>query len=103
MTTREALIAARELIEDPERWTQEESARDADGKGVPIGSPEACQWCAMGALSKIAPDGLMLSRTRVALLRGTGTYSVSMFNDAPGRTHAEVLAAFDKAIAECKS
>ena len=43
---------ARELLEDPTRWTSHAAARDADGKAVLPTSASAISWCLDGALAK---------------------------------------------------
>ena len=97
MTTLEILKAARELLSVPERWTKRVSARATDGKSCPIDSPNATCWCIVGALGKITDYALPDECTDV--LREGLPGSLVSFNDAPERTHAEVLARFDEAIA----
>jgi hypothetical protein len=53
MSTITDLQEARELIVKKERWTQGVFARDTTGEAVPPTYPDACQWCALGALRKI--------------------------------------------------
>lgn len=106
MTTREILIAARALIATPERWTQGDRARDAAGAPIDPCDPRAVCWCISGALEAADPSGsdmdgfigaaLALEKVIVGLGHRA---AIGDFNDAPERTHAEVLAAFDKAIA----
>jgi hypothetical protein len=51
MTKRsEILIAARTIIADPERWTQGHLARDSEGEIRRPDEPEACKFCAYGAV-----------------------------------------------------
>lgn len=54
MTTRErahaALVAARQRITDPDRWTRKAPARDRAGHSREPESPQACRWCAIGAV-----------------------------------------------------
>lgn len=52
----ERLIAVKQLIATPETWCTQTSARDAQGVGVPAYDPAACQWCLLGAISKICPN-----------------------------------------------
>jgi hypothetical protein len=101
MTTqvRELLIAARKLIEQPEHWTKGHYARDARGAPVlPIDSEAVC-WCTVGALGRADQErdtNEVYLNTRMVLLEHMQP-CLSEFND--NHTHAEVLAAFDKAIA----
>jgi hypothetical protein len=93
------LREARALIE--RGWTQGHFARDEDGYPEHEGSPDAVCWCAMGAMSAADPNdkyGLY-----GALSHAIGDEMVGMWNDRIGRTKAEVLAAFDKAIALAES
>lgn len=103
-STRDILIAARALIEKPERWIK---GKFFDTRWVK-GKPAQDCYCAVGAISQA---GFYLARTALnedaisAVSVGAGlpakTYwkPLSNWNDAPERTHAEVLAAFDRAIA----
>lgn len=96
MTPRDVLVKARELLAEPGRWTQETAARDAAGLPVGATSDAAVCWCLIGALDAVR-DGT----TALAQLRRTlGCSSVSAWNDAPERTHADVLALLDRAIAK---
>lgn len=96
-TTVEVLKAAREIISAPEHWCQGATARDADGVKTYPADPDACRWCAYGALLKAAgnfraaDDGPLLLAAQ--LPRGVG---IGVFNDS--HEHAEVIAVFDKAI-----
>ena len=93
-SVRDVLIAARKLIEKPEDWFHhgyEEwngrhclvtAARLAAEKPNGLTDWDKC-WAAKVALQAVIMDDLI------------------DWNDHPGRTHAEVLRAFDKAIAEC--
>jgi hypothetical protein len=42
------------LISDPDKWTRQVFARDAEGFVTNAGDPEAVCWCAFGALVKTA-------------------------------------------------
>jgi hypothetical protein len=99
MTTLEILKAARAKIADKKNWTQGELGRDANGNPVTDASLLASQavcFCASGALflAGASEDGIDVWHV---LSRSMGCF-VPKFNDS--HTHAEVLAAFDKAIAE---
>jgi len=97
VTTLEILVKARELIAEPERWTQGAFARDEHGfsRYVCPGEFDYTCYCASGALR--AAGGYTTHPAYNAI--HTGGPAVCVWNDAPGRTHAEVLAAFDAAIA----
>ena len=60
------------------------------------------RWCSIGAI-EWAGGGTAESSAKRALWRAVGTACISDWNDAPGRTQAEVLEAFDRAIALCEA
>lgn len=99
MTTKEILIAARAKIDAPERWTQGVVARNADGHPTYISAENAVCWCIAGAITSVGGDDVACG----VFLRATGTKHIGKWNDDPTRTHAEVLAAFDRAIAAAES
>jgi hypothetical protein len=103
MTLKSDLIAAKALIDTPEKWQKGD-----------YGSVEGCM-CALGAC-RVAIYGTtefligidwrgdengLAKALRAALpKRWSQSFSgVSDFNDAPGTTHADVMALFDRAIA----
>lgn len=113
LSTHEVLVKARELIVDPERWTQHRSARKKQGgKAVFAYASEARCWCAGGAIDRVT-DGDWEAHgeawevmCRVAREMGVrsdqgGEGEAARLNDRKPRAqaHAEVLAAFDRAIA----
>lgn len=93
------LKAARELISDPARWTQFESARDEFGNPIPARDQKACSFCSVGAFSRVCMDFSFEVRDAAeeAFYEAIGSSSIATFNDS--HTHPEVLAAFDAAIA----
>lgn len=109
MTPRDALIAARVLIEKPEHFTQGAYARTADGLSTECTDPNAVAFCAAGALEKIvrlipgdisfhvidALDAVAhaVYPMKVGSFRGKGLLYV---NDTLG--HVATLAMFDEAI-----
>ena len=103
MNTLETSKAARKLITTPENWTQGEYARDAKGKGLfRAQDASAVCWCAQGAIRKVygeESDNL----PAIGALKSVVDFpwSFTSFND--GHTHAEVLAAFDEAIAKAEA
>lgn len=97
MTTKEVLIAARAKIAKPEQWIQGYYAKDADGKEANPFSTEATCYCVLGALIASVTDGFICSNAADAI-RDQIDCPISTWNDDPSRTHAEVLAVFDRAI-----
>jgi hypothetical protein len=96
MNTREVLIAARKKIERPECWTQRAYARDEEYSTVSPSDKLAVCWCSIGALCAVTDDNGQFAHARDSLAAVLDGMSVFCFNDT--HTHAEVLAAFDRAI-----
>jgi hypothetical protein len=107
----QVLREARELIAMPERWTQGTWARKANGDGVLATNPEACCFCAGGALLKSSSRGRKENRDLfdaavrllIAPLNGETWMDIAQFNDRVAKSHDEVLALFDRAIALAES
>jgi hypothetical protein len=86
-------------------WTQRASARDRDGNAVHPWSPDARAWSVLGAIicgdeshQGRAPVG-QLAETVMEVAAVIGTASLNHWNDDPGRTQDDALAAFDAATA----
>ena len=100
MTLADLLRAARALIANPDRWTTGCAARDAHGRSVMPEQLEAVRFDGIGALFRLTPDEPDLRDRAVwALDTVAGSRGWTAWQDAPGRTHAEILAAMDRAIA----
>ncbi len=98
MTTAQILRAARELIADERHWTTNVLARDAGGCLTMVASDDATCFCAVGALLKATGrSGITAARRAIEDAAGIERSRVFEWNDT--HTHAEVLAAFDRAIA----
>lgn len=94
-TVPEILNAAADLLEKPGAWTQGALYRDAAGEPIPnFGDREAVCYCAEGAIAAVV-GRYSLSHPAYAPLGGTG--ELSSWNDAPGRTQKEVVAALRQA------
>lgn len=90
MTTVEILRTARSLIDEPGKWCKGSFHKD-----------DRLRHCALGALSGIddhytAHDVLMRA---VGIVLGTGKDGVIPYNDAPERTHSDIMRLYDCAIA----
>lgn len=102
MNTLEILKAGRELISDPARWTQATSARTADGEPCNSFSKRAASFCSLTAVDHAAGDSSDGSHcAAVKALQIAARGSIVEFNDR--HTHAEVLAAWDRAIAKLEA
>src|SRR3546814_7193950 len=87
------LVAMRNLLADPQCWTQGACGRDAKGHQLTVPHPEVTCWCLMGAAFQVRGPERFIDEINdhlsdSPLLKEHQTY-VS-FNDT--RTHAEVLA-----------
>jgi hypothetical protein len=100
MTPLETLKAARQLITDPAKWTQEAFARNKLGQIVEPDFGDATCFCALGAIQHftkytgMSPADVLLDNLSLSKFG----MCIDVFNDT--HTHAEVLALFDAAIAE---
>ena len=99
MTTLEVLKAARAKIE--KGWTQGAMARDKNGVALSCSDQDAACWCVMGATMAVTHD-IPTTNAAIGFLRLAVGDFAPRWNDTPGRTQAEVLAAFDKAIELCE-
>lgn len=95
----EVLDRAADLIEPVGAWTQHVFARNAAGKPTGLSAfsgPPVC-YCALGATSYAAGDNSAADSAADALLRDIVGGDIDEWNDAPGRTQAEVVAALRSA------
>ena len=103
-TAVDVLREARELIAKPGGWTQGVFARTSEGKACPWQASTASCFCALGAVERASAAGNRWHTRNQAtdILRSEGigniAESISLWNDAPHRTQADVIAAFDAAI-----
>jgi hypothetical protein len=100
METLEFLRAWRMQIDTPEKWTRGCAARLANDTSCHWRNEAATKWCLLGAYDvtdRKFGEGVN-ALLRVEQLSPNSR--LSSWNDAPGRTHAEVMNLLDKAIAE---
>jgi len=103
-TPLQILRDARELLSDEKRWTQGALGRDENGVLLCADQLDRAQcYCAFGGLLAAGDDAttgdfraLPLLIDAIDLQPDAG---IGDWNDAPDRTHADVLTAFDRAIA----
>ena len=106
MTTKEILTEAQSLVK--KGWTQGANARNAEGNRVYTDDPNACQFCAGGALIAVSPT-TALYRSAARVLRVVietqfwNDKNVPEFNDASETTQSDVISAFDEAIKRCEN
>ena len=98
----EALTFARDLL--TKGWTQGTLARDADGVKTDHQGEDVACFCAMGACCR-ARDEFEVSGSELMRRVDEQSHDVNIvaFNDIEGRTQAEVVEVFDKAIAKLKA
>jgi hypothetical protein len=99
-TPKAILIRARMLVSKPERWCKGSSARSKHGKIVELGTPYAYSHCARGAILSVSGSSSE-GYEAIGLINTEGEGLVN-FNDNETTTHADVLDAFDRAIAGAK-
>lgn len=89
MTTRSILIQARNSLSDPSSW-----GKGIEGRDRPTGTR-----CLIQAIDDAANGDLRLRHAaREALKQQISGRLVVPWNDDPSRTHADVVAALDRAI-----
>ena len=99
MTPVEIISAAADLLEKPGAWTQGAGARDEVGLPVDARSKAARCWCVIGAMARVLPRrGQKFGAACEVLERHLGVNHIAQYQDAPGRTQAEVVAAMRGAI-----
>ena len=103
MTPAGMLRIAKELISTPETWTKGQLARDVNGNAVSSLLPTAVCYCGQGAIKAVACNFYLAQRPAQQFLHQSRPNDYfarfSDFNDYPKTTHADVMAAFDRAIA----
>jgi hypothetical protein len=101
VTTIELLEAAKAKIDTPENWCKGDYAKTKKGNPIHSLAEQACQWCSLGALVAVTSSSSQTVSLRckaIDLLFDVVGRDVVAFNDDPKTTHADVLAAFDRAI-----
>lgn len=96
-----------ELLADPARWTKFEMARDSNGEECHEKSPLATCFCVEGACIRIYGNGdrnmlyeewpSVKAEMKLKNSLGIKYGNIARWNDAPERTHAEVLEAVKRA------
>ena len=100
MKASEILIAARALIDTPERWVKGRKpgcwcAGDAIMASLPRYTVPSIRWPPVPQYGVTNARNAALRALECAIGNG---HEIASWNDAPERTHAEVMAAFDRAI-----
>ena len=103
MNAEAVLRNARTTLEKPEAWTRGVMARFDNGLECNPKSEFAVCFCPLGAIARTDTYGITkgVAIQRIEKVLGiSGSGSIASWNDEPDRTHDEVLAAFDRAIAD---
>jgi hypothetical protein len=101
LTVSEVLAKAADLIEPEGAWSNDDVARDRAGEMTFAADPSAVCWCALGAIWHASVGtGVNDYLIENAVLRIIEGDSIAAWNDAPGRTQAEVVAALRAASAK---
>lgn len=92
------LQRARRLLARPKGWTQGSYARDGHGAMVDSRCSQATAFCASGALYATQDDATGSMQARTVIYRIIAD-DIEAWNDADGRSQADIVRAFDQAIA----
>lgn len=105
--------SVKSLLLDKNKWTKKSSAKDEYGSDISTDSPDARQWCLMGAFSNVITKDLDLLTEKygtvdpfsdcinflVKQLPDNEIYSgLAGFNDHPRTEHKEIIGVLDKGI-----
>lgn len=85
------------LLGAPEVWTKNSYAKNAAGLTVDAGSPDAVRWCSIGLIKAAEANADLEDECLKFLNLAVRARYLAWWNDARGRTDAEVQAAFQKA------
>lgn len=96
MGPREELLALRELLAAPGAWCQGTLARDASGKPVGWCTSAACSRCLVG-WSWFCTISFSATVALEGECTADGFNRIAHFNDAPNRTHLEVIELIERA------
>lgn len=99
--TLQIIKEARDIIADPLRWTRGHFATNAGGEPRVTFDPDACKFCAAGALLKAMDNARTDHPTFLEALRALDGYCdgdrIVFINDQRG--HVDTLRVFDRTIA----
>jgi hypothetical protein len=93
------LAMARALLADEQRWCRGSFARGWLDIPVPVRSVFVSRFCMLGAIMRVGRKLGLPIEDAVNALEWQTRRPVQYWNDDPARTHAEVIVAFDGAIA----
>lgn len=88
-TTRDILVAAADLLDQPGRWTQYAFARDASGNEVYPKDANASSFDVIGAIKRVSPSFTMAEEV-IEMIPYIDGKPLSRWNDDASRTQSEV-------------
>lgn len=97
MSAKPKFGSLQELFAEPSRWTRHAIAADSRGWVARANSVRAVCWCLLGATALVYPRSGDWREVIRKLTLAAGTDRLARWNDAEGRTHAEVLELVTKA------
>ncbi len=97
------LRRARKLLSKPERWGKGQFAVTADGLVCDALGRNATKFCMIGAIVRANKRDDKNSDDAIDLLEFLRQQKLSAWNDAPRRTHAQVLRLLDRGIARAET
>lgn len=95
----QVLRDARALIDTPDKWAKGWCARLANGKATYAADSDAHSFCAVGSLLRVPPHNQQKTLEWLNGFVPSRFHRISLFNDHPKTTHADIMALFDRAIA----
>jgi hypothetical protein len=103
LSTADGLRMVRCKLADPKAWTRGAFARNKDYKQVSYTAESAIKWCLVGAInalwhSQLEVLGFNVHQAVAKEIRG----DIVAWNDHKSRTHHDVLALLDRAIAKAE-
>lgn len=102
-TVADVLDAAADLIEPEGAWGQGAFARGSQGQPIGPFSPYATCFCLRGALVRVGAINARAENSPATLALGFNSSSrLVSWNDAPGRTQSEVVAALRAAATSAR-
>ena len=97
-STMTVLRRARDLIANEQNWCKGSFARSWFNVPVLPQSTLARRFCAIGAIIRVSRELQLRTKDACLALQWQTVQPVEVWNDAPARTHADVVAAFDAVL-----
>lgn len=97
MKTSDILVAAKELLSDPSRWTKGALARNENGEQISYNATTATCWCTVGAVARVAKENNQFADPVMEILTEVASPLIlTEYNDAA--QHYEIMYMFNLAI-----